>query len=669
MGKLFAQNDIVNIVPLSPNAASITKFGEIPVSNFTGIPNIGIPLYTIKSGKLELPMTLNYHAGGVKVESIASWVGLSWSLGGMPSISRSVRGAPDDNANGYFNFRRSVREYISHYTSGYDSLAQELMDFVRWEGEDTEPDVFQFNIGNKSGKFFFNQDHNKFFTDPYYNIKIDYLGGGFKITDDDGTTYLFSEAETTSTSGSTAGALVKTSWLVTEIVSADLRDSIKFTYATEHQISSSLIAQTKYVPLFNSFCLALPDLVTGGQLTTIVAKTPLSVTSKNCRIDFVKSTSQREDLVGGYSLSEILVRDPELKLVKQFGFYYKYLTGEAGINCNDIYGSNKWKLLSKVSEISTDGLDTLKHTFVYNESFVPPCRNSAAQDYWGYFNGALDNANLLPSVPVPTQQPNGPIFTEGANRVVNPAYTQFAILKQINYPTGGYTKFEYENNDTQENNIPKVYKNEMAYIAQELPVDENNPLPIINEYETTFVIDNPPDLVLNDNHGGALVSGDIQNLGVPFGATGAQISIHRVSPGPPAAITYPSGSFSNYYLPNGTYMLKGSFNQNPPNYHNFWAVLTYRSIDSTYSNNFLGGLRVKKVETLDSAGSIPITKNYAYVEEFGSNLSSGNSFLKPLFKYSYALVTGEASCAVTVLKIPLLQQPGAGYQLWVLCGL
>lgn len=653
MSSVMAQNDIVNIVPLSPNAAAISKFGEIPVSNFTGVPNIGVPIYTLKSGSLELPLSLNYHAGGVKVESIASWVGLSWSLSGMPSISRSVMGAPDDNANGYFHFRKSVREYISHYTVGEDSLAQELMHFVRSEGEDTEPDIFNFNLGNKSGKFYFNQDQSKFFSDPHSNIKIEYLGGNFRITDDDGAVYLFTETETTATSGSTAGSPVKTSWLVTEIVSADLRDSITFTYATEHQISTSLIAQTKYVPLINSYCLALPDLVTGGQLTTVVAKTPLSIVSKNGRIDFVKGSSQREDLVGGYPLEKILISDPQLNLIRQFGFGYKYLTGLGGIGCfsNDAYRSNKWKLLSKVAEISADGADTLKHTFTYNESVIPPCRNSAAQDYWGYFNGALDNTNLLPSVRIPTVSP--PVYTDGADRTVNPAYTQFAILKQINYPSGGHTKFEYENNDTGETDIPKMYKNEMAYVAQELPVDENNPLPVTNEYETTFVIDNQPDPVLNGNAltGGAMVSGEIENLGVPFGATGAQISITRMAPGTPTVITYPSGSFSNYYLQNGTYKLTATFNQNPPNYQNFWAILSYKSIDTTYLNSFLGGLRVKKVETFDGPSATPMIRDYSYVESHGGTLSSGQSFLKPLFKYSYALVVGSGNCGVTVLKI------------------
>jgi hypothetical protein len=72
---LVYSQDLPKIVPLSPNAAEIAKYGEIPVGYFTGVPNIGIPIYTIKSGSLNLPLSLSYHAGGNKVESISSWVG------------------------------------------------------------------------------------------------------------------------------------------------------------------------------------------------------------------------------------------------------------------------------------------------------------------------------------------------------------------------------------------------------------------------------------------------------------------------------------------------------------------------------------------------------------------------------------------------------------------
>lgn len=54
------------LVPPTPEAAAIARFGNYEVSEYTGVPNISIPIYDIKEGELEVPITLNYHAGGNK---------------------------------------------------------------------------------------------------------------------------------------------------------------------------------------------------------------------------------------------------------------------------------------------------------------------------------------------------------------------------------------------------------------------------------------------------------------------------------------------------------------------------------------------------------------------------------------------------------------------------
>src|SRR5882724_12246390 len=81
--------------PASPNAASLGKYGEVPVSLSTGVPNINIPLYEVKTGNISLPISIDYHAGGIKVEERASWVGLGWSLNAGGVITRVCRGTPD----------------------------------------------------------------------------------------------------------------------------------------------------------------------------------------------------------------------------------------------------------------------------------------------------------------------------------------------------------------------------------------------------------------------------------------------------------------------------------------------------------------------------------------------------------------------------------------------
>lgn len=70
----------INVIPPSPEAASLGKFGEVPVSYYTGIPDISIPLVQIAEKNLAVNVGLSYHAGGIKVEETASRVGLGWAL-------------------------------------------------------------------------------------------------------------------------------------------------------------------------------------------------------------------------------------------------------------------------------------------------------------------------------------------------------------------------------------------------------------------------------------------------------------------------------------------------------------------------------------------------------------------------------------------------------------
>ncbi len=67
---ISAQNFIENPmeikeIPSSPTMWGFEKFGKYPVSMFTGVPAIEIPIYNIKSGEIEIPITLKYHASGI----------------------------------------------------------------------------------------------------------------------------------------------------------------------------------------------------------------------------------------------------------------------------------------------------------------------------------------------------------------------------------------------------------------------------------------------------------------------------------------------------------------------------------------------------------------------------------------------------------------------------
>ncbi len=94
----ISQNELQlpEIFPASPTASELGKYGSYPVNLSTGLPQIEIPLYTIETGNIKIPITLKYHASGIKVSQHNSWVGLGWSLDTGGIISLEVRDTPDE---------------------------------------------------------------------------------------------------------------------------------------------------------------------------------------------------------------------------------------------------------------------------------------------------------------------------------------------------------------------------------------------------------------------------------------------------------------------------------------------------------------------------------------------------------------------------------------------
>jgi len=219
----------------SPDAGGLAKFGDVPVSLYTGQPNIQIPLHAMSKNGIDLNISLNYDATGVRVGQHPGWVGQNWSLCAGGVITRTVRGNPDEyNTEGLllgyptpigvgFGYQggalnesqlsgEELRAFAPHQPGG--SSVYNIVDY--------QPDIFTFNFMGKTGKFFFGND-GKIKVASESNLKVimeqdlitplfDRLGsdyyngyyfpkviGGFKIIDDQGTQYYFgysSELET-----------------------------------------------------------------------------------------------------------------------------------------------------------------------------------------------------------------------------------------------------------------------------------------------------------------------------------------------------------------------------------------------------------------------------------------------------------------------------------------
>lgn len=157
--------DLPTVIPPSPNAAALGKFGDIPVGNYTGIPSVNIPLYEMKMGKFTLPVSLDYHYGGLKVEELSGCIGLGWALNAGGAITRSVHGNPDETGTGYW-----------HYNGWSDDLIASTVDnttSVCGGNYDLQPDIFYYNFAGQSGKFLLDStaQHNARFI-PFSNLQV-----------------------------------------------------------------------------------------------------------------------------------------------------------------------------------------------------------------------------------------------------------------------------------------------------------------------------------------------------------------------------------------------------------------------------------------------------------------------------------------------------------------
>ncbi|MEM0939209.1 MAG: hypothetical protein AAGI25_05375, partial [Bacteroidota bacterium] len=129
----------------------VVKNGNQPVSLFTGTTSMNVPLYTAtNSAGSGVPVMLQYHAGGIKVNEIAGPVGLGWNLVAGGSITRVIRGVPD--------------EYASMVDDPWTITGEKLNRII--DGTtDSEKDLIYFSIPGASGKLIFSGNVHEYVKD------------------------------------------------------------------------------------------------------------------------------------------------------------------------------------------------------------------------------------------------------------------------------------------------------------------------------------------------------------------------------------------------------------------------------------------------------------------------------------------------------------------------
>lgn len=496
----------------TPNAANLGLYVDLPISRFTGMPNIEIPIYEIVEGSFKMPITLNYHPGSVRVHSHPGWVGLGWSLIAGGSISRVENGFMDEMTikwNGeavgfYGNYSKlsgsetewcspsRLQQYATEYYPHGNSYVHEAM-----------PDEFNFSFLGYSGKFFMEHDGQwKVVSDQPIKIEFDATPGeGF-----------IAESGLRSNILNRINAFLgdKTLWsnrffnkftLITP-------DGVRFEFgginATEYTVLYSYQWESSGFPRPNSWNLSKVTLPTGqiislnyvpGEMITSMSKpfSKISVSGTNCEfqtaapqdydgaimfpvylssinystgsVNFERSVSTElrwpsdSEIDGdigsppgangilpvyfepvpsaaqGYGLQRKWYKLNSIKInslihsttdVKQFDFTY---TSSA---------TTRLKLLS-LQEHRPHALSIPPYVFTYNPRELPSYAENKSNDHWDFFNG-LDPLNFSTG----TFSNNFQAFYKCREPDLTGEFMKAELLEQIQYPTGGSVKFEYE---------------------------------------------------------------------------------------------------------------------------------------------------------------------------------------------------------------------------------
>ena len=480
---------------MTPEAASLGKYGNFNMSEYSGSPNIKIPLHTIASGNISFPMELYYDASGIKVEQDASFVGLSWNLSYGGHITHIVCGQDDffevpgidyDKFNKLFNTVpddvpvQYWRQFPVYYGCTYDKprmyVHNGLIEYKDPQKDmenrlPTEiskgrfiPDIFQASFCGHNISFVIDKREPK--VNGQYQVvvlnenpnkyKISYINGyphpkSILITDDKGINYEFT--------GYREFEWVD-SYYLTRVYGPDGvngQNVITIDY-THQQFSAThsrpnmknslcdrkIMTYDCYLPRVKDYVFKNIEVKQTEWMEATPSEGcdkyyPSKITTPSEIIEFTLNTS-REDLKGARSISDIVVKTKDgAKTLKKIHFKYGYYK-EKDVRPN-LYTGLRLRL---------DGVSINEQNYAmeYEEGELPSF-GSYSKDYWGYYNGA-NNSALCASPKYVLNNNNEIVYAQdllgNSNRMASAELCKVGMLKKIIYPTGGYTTFEFESN-------------------------------------------------------------------------------------------------------------------------------------------------------------------------------------------------------------------------------
>ncbi|HTJ51989.1 MAG TPA: PKD domain-containing protein [Cyclobacteriaceae bacterium] len=611
---VVSQSMVTALAPSSHTANAAREIGG--VSNFAGVAPIQLPVYTINSGKLSHNIILNYSSQGYRTEDEASWVGLGFSLQVGGTITRTVRGLPDEKTDGFFNGAPTANAVYSDAA---------LMKKAANNQIDTHPDLFYYNFDGYTGKFVFDRSGNVNMV-PKRNFVFTRSPdlSFFKIVTENGTTYTFDVLETCKVTNSgyhtSLTTNYTTAWNLSYIQSAEHTGAISFTYSANPIVTTKNLLGDDITYKVNNYFSGLADYET------------IKTESHSYDVQYSTPVLDRIDFNNGYVLFQKMARSdssfPGLQtielhhsdgtLFKSYNFNYAYF------NVVSSNGSSSNVLRLRLDTYGDDPNALYKFEYAPQAAKVDNANLRTSQDHWGFYNGR-NQSNKIPRhleyySSVPNSTVDSYVLTDGQDLSADLNATRMFVLTKMTNPVGGFTTFDYELNEadfTYAN--PPVKKYGPISISTSDPFTKGFTVPVgLDSRGAAATIKITSDCGLSD----ASQCG----LGKPVALLSTCPFIQLLGPTSNSWECQYVNRVFEFYLSPGNYQLKVSGNSTK----NFSVELYFYALDpaGTVTNKKAGGLRISKISTYQNdIDTHPIIKKYLYNDDNGKTTGKLNADL------------------------------------------
>lgn len=450
VGKGFSQS-LVNYEVHHPsvNSEQFNIGASMETSLSKGQPSITIPLLELQGKGYNLPISLMFYGGDVNCETEASTIGLGWSLMAGGCITETVKDKEDTS---FATFNDAPWRFQSNYLDSMFQIPTERDVFVESMNGDLMPDEFNYSIPGHQGTIEMVQNnqsqfYQKMFPDETY--KLEKTVGGYMITADDGTRFIFEDQESKQTHGLNA-PIFSSAWFLTRIETIK-GGTFLFNYANETMMDLHDESERNYYGEHHT-----------KRITSIVSDFgSITFTSAGDRTD-----KSRFDMLGdtlatpSERITKIELKDETGAVVKGYEFKNNgYFTN----NVQDTRGKMEWSnyrlRLDSIVPYDASGNKLPPYAFTYSYRFY-----RAKSCYNQYYN-QTGNTKRGSWTETPSFQVLVDLYTSGlpACMMVNyntpyeyvtgfsfcPDYydgtvDDYFCLESVRYPTGAFDTFEYE---------------------------------------------------------------------------------------------------------------------------------------------------------------------------------------------------------------------------------